>query len=628
MRKERCEHLMMFASSSFCATGLLISFAILSNCFSSIVLINAAETEPNGQQPETIASLSEQLKRLTLTVQNHTAQLEELGKVLRAQQQQQQQQTSGTAASTAQISTISSQTTNNNGPQQDLGTKLPPLPECNLNSTPPTITESTLANDAEMATRRQFIAEMTLSAWNAYKQHAWGNATLRPLSHVPPKRNAFGDLGPGSGGDHHRRPVDAAEQAIDGLVWVVDDSKLNFFLLNTNSLLFDKHIAGQWGGLLSAYTLLLLEDNRATLAEAVRQSAEELANILKGAYKESAYPLSHFNLTRGRPFSNFPSSLSQAGGQYLEHAYFSQLTGNESYRRVVDRIRDRLKVEDRRPEDGLYYDLPDAGYRRSDYWQISLGTTGRDFYYNLLRSYLQSGGKLKEALQLYNEAIGDIFERSEMITSTEWWFDALLPVGKTVLEYRKTMTYSACYLGAMFALGAATFKKEDDRCSPLARRQRQLAVELTRTCHQVATGSPTKLGPGEWTPPVDYQNLTEKSYYLSPELAESYFILWRTTKDQQYREAAWEMARALKRYAQTESGGFAGFEDVTKVDKRKDDQPSIFLSATLKYLYLTFTDDSVLPLDKWVFNSAGHPLPICGQHAHLPLEKCKYPIQV
>ncbi|KAH9405632.1 Mannosyl-oligosaccharide 1,2-alpha-mannosidase IB [Tyrophagus putrescentiae] len=599
MRKERCEHLMMFASSSFCATGLLISFAILSNCFSSIVLINAAETEPNGQQPETIASLSEQLKRLTLTVQNHTAQLEELGKVLRAQQQQQQQQTSGTAASTAQISTISSQTTNNNGPQQDLGTKLPPLPECNLNSTPPTITESTLANDAEMATRRQFIAEMTLSAWNAYKQHAWGNATLRPLSHVPPKRNAFGDLGPGSGETiigalSTLLVMNLREQAIDGLVWVVDDSKLNFFLLNTNSLLFDKHIAGQWGGLLSAYTLLLLEDNRATLAEAVRQSAEELANILKGAYKESAYPLSHFNLTRGRPFSNFPSSLSQAGGQYLEHAYFSQLTGNESYRRVVDRIRDRLKVEDRRPEDGLYYDLPDAGYRRSDYWQISLGTTGRDFYYNLLRSYLQSGGKLKEALQLYNEAIGDIFERSEMITST----------------------------------GGGSVWVKTPSCRPLARRQRQLAVELTRTCHQVATGSPTKLGPGEWTPPVDYQNLTEKSYYLSPELAESYFILWRTTKDPQYREAAWEMARALKRYAQTESGGFAGFEDVTKVDKRKDDQPAIFLSATLKYLYLTFSDDSVLPLDKWVFNSAGHPLPICGQHAHLPLEKCKYPIQV
>ncbi len=88
------------------------------------------------------------------------------------------------------------------------------------------------------------------------------------------------------------------------------------------------------------------------------------------------------------------------------------------------------------------------------------------------------------------------------------------------------------------------------------------------------------------------------------------------------------MAQALKRYSQTASGGFAGLYDVTRVDKRKDDQPVIFLSATLKYLYLTFTDDAVLPLDKWIFNSAGHPLPICGQHAHLPLEKCKYPTQV
>ena len=88
------------------------------------------------------------------------------------------------------------------------------------------------------------------------------------------------------------------------------------------------------------------------------------------------------------------------------------------------------------------------------------------------------------------------------------------------------------------------------------------------------------------------------------------------------------MARALKRYSQTTNGGFAGFKDVTRVDKLNNDQPSIFLSATLKYLYLTFTDDSVLPLDKWIFNSAGHPLPICGQHEHLPLEKCKYSTQV
>ena len=30
----------------------------------------------------------------------------------------------------------------------------------------------------------------------------------------------------------------------------------------------------------------------------------------------------------------------------------------------------------------------------------------------------------------------------------------------------------------------------------------------------------------------------------------------------------------------------------------------------LKYLYLLFTDAELVPLNKWVFNTEGHPLPI------------------
>ena len=30
----------------------------------------------------------------------------------------------------------------------------------------------------------------------------------------------------------------------------------------------------------------------------------------------------------------------------------------------------------------------------------------------------------------------------------------------------------------------------------------------------------------------------------------------------------------------------------------------------LKYLYLLFLDDDLVPLDQWVFNTEAHPLPI------------------
>lgn len=33
---------------------------------------------------------------------------------------------------------------------------------------------------------------------------------------------------------------------------------------------------------------------------------------------------------------------------------------------------------------------------------------------------------------------------------------------------------------------------------------------------------------------------------------------------------------------------------------------------SLQYLYLLFSDDDVLPLDQWVFNTEAHPLPVKG----------------
>ena len=76
------------------------------------------------------------------------------------------------------------------------------------------------------------------------------------------------------------------------------------------------------------------------------------------------------------------------------------------------------------------------------------------------------------------------------------------------------------------------------------------------------------------------------------------------------------MAQALDRHCRMESGAFAGIEDVDNVgystEQGKKDlyQKPHFISATLKYLYLTFSDETVLSLDEWIFTGSGHPLPI------------------
>ena len=42
----------------------------------------------------------------------------------------------------------------------------------------------------------------------------------------------------------------------------------------------------------------------------------------------------------------------------------------------------------------------------------------------------------------------------------------------------------------------------------------------------------------------------------------------------------------------------------------KREARKLFLSETLKYLFLLFSDHEVIPLDVFVFNTEGHPLPI------------------
>jgi len=34
------------------------------------------------------------------------------------------------------------------------------------------------------------------------------------------------------------------------------------------------------------------------------------------------------------------------------------------------------------------------------------------------------------------------------------------------------------------------------------------------------------------------------------------------------------------------------------------------LACRLKYLFLLFTDEDLVPLDRWVFNTEAHPLPV------------------
>lgn len=98
---------------------------------------------------------------------------------------------------------------------------------------------------------------------------------------------------------------------------------------------------------------------------------------------------------------------------------------------------------------------------------------------------------------------------------------------------------------------------------------------------------------------------------LRPETVESLFILYRLTKDKKYQEYGWSIFQAIEKHAKISSGGYSSLNSVkdTKLGFR-DKMESFFLGETLKYLFLLFSDVDIVPLDKFVFNTEAHILPI------------------
>lgn len=156
----------------------------------------------------------------------------------------------------------------------------------------------------------------------------------------------------------------------------------------------------------------------------------------------------------------------------------------------------------------------------------------------------------------------------------------------------------------------------------------RLAAEITRTCHEMYAFTATKLAPEI----VRFRDHAKgqgqvgsggeqglgmvvdpgaKHCLLRPEAVESFFVMFRLTGDERYREWGWEMAQAIESKARIESGGYSSVQDVTRDPPAyKDHQESFFLAETLKYLYLLFSDSDLIPLDKYVFNTEAHPLSI------------------
>ena len=161
-------------------------------------------------------------------------------------------------------------------------------------------------------------------------------------------------------------------------------------------------------------------------------------------------------------------------------------------------------------------------------------------------------------------------------------------------------------LPGLLALGAThAFRKgnvdEDDKRDALALAAR--VAEAVHAAHAAAGG----LAPDAATL-VEGDGVrfaaVRPSYDLDETYAYSLLVLHRTTGDEKYRDRGWALFEQISLRCAV-GGAFAGLVDVFG-DARRKRMPSHFVGATLKHLYLLFSEKDHYSLDDWVFTNGGH----------------------
>ena len=136
------------------------------------------------------------------------------------------------------------------------------------------------------------------------------------------------------------------------------------------------------------------------------------------------------------------------------------------------------------------------------------------------------------------------------------------------------------------------------------------AENMMEACYQLYNATATGLGADQLYINLETGEIQDKNrpYLQRPEVVESLFYLWRATHKRKYRDWGLNIVQALNKYCKKEAG-YAGVMNADEIPPTSDDsQQSWFLAETLKYLFLLFSDDHVMPLDQWVFNTEAHPV--------------------
>ncbi|KAH9018226.1 seven-hairpin glycosidase [Lactarius deliciosus] len=531
-------------------------------------------------------------------------------------------------------------------PPQD---RLPPIPHRPMDPPRHRITaqrplaDPKAANDGPWEERADAVRGAFLHAYHGYLTHAAPHDELRPITKLPVDNiNGWG-----------LSIVDSLDtmwlmglyDEFDAGLAVV--ANVTFTMSPDKYAPFFETIIRYLGGLLSAYAL--------SQDPILLTRADDLGTALLPAFHTpSGLPTYAVNTVNGhvnKGWSGDASGLAESLTCQLEYKYLAYLTGRKVYYDAVERVME-IMYEANVTSTGELFPLSWSITDGSPLGRsVSAGPNGDSAYEYMLKQWLLTGRTDTKARDLYIRSVDAILDHLTYITPNRnllYVTDATVDVHGTFLPTHK-LEHLTCFLPAMLALGAVTLRD-------VPQRHMWAARAFAHTCWVLYADSPSGLAPDmvlmrssnglatpspfgdpwvvhlkQWeqsgsqgdppgvrspesvrdTDTAPEYTLTGTSYLLRPETVESFYLLWRTTGDVIWRERGWEVFEALEREARVEGGGYASVKNVHQVGGPKNDEmPSWFLAETLKYLFLLFTDEDLVPLDRWVFNTEAHPLPV------------------
>ncbi|EGO22314.1 glycoside hydrolase family 47 protein [Serpula lacrymans var. lacrymans S7.9] len=477
------------------------------------------------------------------------------------------------------------------------------------------------------STRAEEVRDAFLHAYSGYQEFAVPHDELLPVS--------------GGNVDNFNGWSVSVVDSLDTM-WIMglqDEFYEAMPFLDTYVAFFETTIR-YLGGLLSAYAL---SGEPLLLAR-----ADDLGKALLPALNTSSgLPMFAVNAATGGTKAGWnPNVLwAEAMSCQLEYKYLAHLTGRSQYYHKVEAIMDIM--HNANIKDGLYPTLWNLKDGTPTNTQHSVGAFADSAYEYLLKQWLLTSRAETKAKEMYLNSAKGIIDNLLFLTPKR----QLLYVTDTIGgKPSHIFEHLSCFLPGLLALGAHTLD--------LAPAEKQIhewaASGLAYTCWTSYADQATGLGPdemvmvagatqnvtsGRWVdvvadwvdqgrpgglppglhePPVVKVGTTEErdyyakknSYLLRPETLESFYILWRTTGDERWRERGWSVFQAIQKFTRTKYG----YASIRLVDNAfptmLDEMPSYFLAETLKYLYLLFTDEELIPLDRWVFNTEAHPLPV------------------